>query len=166
MDSDPLVPHEVSPTKKYLMLGTVALLAIYLVVTMIILIVKGHAYSHIGLYIQAVSLLLLSVVIVLVNLWMPQDYMENKAKYSLLALNLCLFLVATGMLVHAFQHTPYVCPPENHCVISSLVEGTWAQRPDCFPAERNATFVAVSSNKTCPPPPPDPTPPPITWIQH
>jgi hypothetical protein len=164
MDSDPLVPTEISPTKKYLTLGAVGLVAVYLLVVMILLLVKAREYHHSGLYLSAFALLILTICIVLVNISLPQDYMDNRAKYSVLFLNLCLFFVATGLLVHAFEKTPYTCPPVNHCILSDVGEGEWVLRPECLTGERENTFVALSKTKTCPEPKPDPKPDPKEYF--
>lgn len=155
MDSDPLVPTEISPTKKYLMFGSVALVAIFLITTIICMIVKAKQYHHAGLYISAFALLVLTGIVILLNLSLPQDYMSNKAKYAMMALNICLIVVALGFLIHSFEKTPSPpCPPINTCTLKDFPEGGWAVRPECFTAERNATFITVSANRTCPQPQP------------
>lgn len=155
MDSDPLVPKEISPTKKLLMYGIAAVLAIYMLVAVVLIFVQARQEGKASCYFAAVALLFLIVAVVLVNLWMPQDFMETKAKYGLLALNICLFLVATSMMAQAFIKTP--CPTPNTCTLGNLNENVWlssAAKQDCFPTPRNTTYILLSANKTCPELPP------------
>lgn len=157
MDSDPLVPKEVSQTKKLLMYALGAALAIYMLVAVVLIFVEARQDGKSSCYFAAVSLIFLIVAVVLVNLWMPQDFMETKAKYGLLALNVCLFLVATSMMAQSLIKTP--CPVPNTCTLGNVGEGQWlssASKMDCFPTPRNTTYILLSANKTCPEVPPAP----------
>eukprot|EP00461_Guttulinopsis_vulgaris_P001848 UN01849 len=153
MDSDPLVPKEVSPTQQLIIYGVAGLVAIYMLVSVIVIFVEGKKYGHIGSYLSAIALILLIVAVVLTNMWMPQDFMEGKARMALIGLNVCLFLVATGMMIQSLQKTP--CPHVNPCTLSGTPRETWFSTAnlinlECFPPNTNATFMLMSANKTCP----------------